>query len=133
MKPIIRSILTPFAVAAAAGLVAWLVIQYQEKKSRESAGGPVVVEGDVLALRREAIDAAKKAYKVTLEAERIAYEKEKRESDLAELAELSHEVRILRIDLEHNTALAAIDKKYPPPRSVSDPEKPPVPAPPPAP
>ena len=121
MKPIIRSILTPIAIAASAWALGSLFIRQQEKKStQENASESVAFKDNILAMRTEAIDAAKKAYKVMLEAERIAYVQEKKESDFAELAELSHEVRMLRIDLEHRTALSAIDKKYPPPYPVQE-------------
>ena len=50
-----------------------------------------------------------------LETERLAYERAKQEEAIAELAELGHEVRLLRIDLDFKSVLAGIDKRYPPP------------------
>jgi hypothetical protein len=132
MKPVVRLILAPLVVAAAAWGGSRLFIGHEE----QSAARAVVNElpqskESILALRIAAVDAAKKAYQVSLEEERMTFEREKKEADFPELVEMSHTVRTLRIDLEYQTALAAIDKKYPPPNPLpsESPDQPNSPAP----
>jgi hypothetical protein len=127
MKPLLRPLLAPVAVVALAGVLAWLFIQREDRQAGLSAAkDQVAAKENILALRIAAIDEAQKIYQVMLETERIAFEREKQEAEFAELAELSHEVRLLRIDLEHKTTLAAIDKKYPPAHPLP-PDRPPAP------
>ena len=127
MKPILRSLLAAVAVLGLAAILAWGFIQRQDRTARSNATKNLESSRqNRLALRLVAVDAAKKDYQVSLEAERIAFEQEKRESDFEEIAILSHEVRLLRIELEYKTALAAIDKRYPPPDATSL-ERPPAP------
>jgi hypothetical protein len=126
MKTLLRSILLPMAVLAVAGLLAWTFIRWEDRRARSSVvKDNAVAKEDILTLRIAAIDSAQRIYQVSLETERIAYEREKQEAEFAELAELSHEVRLLRIDLEHKTTLAAIDKKFPPAHPLV--ERPPAP------
>lgn len=127
MKPLLRLLIAPVAVIALAALLAWGWFQWEGYRLRANAARQrAAAKSDVLALRIAAIDAAQKVYQVMLETERLAFEREKQEADFAELAELSHEVRMLRIDLEHKTTLAGIDKKYPPARPPP-PDRPPAP------
>lgn len=127
MKPLLRSLFAPVAVIALAGVLAWWFIQREDRHAASGAArNQAAAKENILTLRIAAIDAAEKIYQVMLETERLAFEREKREAEFAELAELSHEVRMLRIDLEHKTSLAAIDKKYPPAHPLP-PDRPPAP------
>lgn len=128
MKTWLRSILTPIALLALAALLAWLLIEREQRVAQQrNASDPSAVGVNIYALRIGAVDAAKKAYQVMLETERLAYEREKNEADIPELADLSHEVRLLTIELEHKKTLAGIDKRYPPPKPTLDLPAPPAP------
>ena len=125
MNSLLRSIFTPVAVLASAAVLAWLFIRHEQ---RQQVTDRVAVKADLLALRIAAVDAAKKAHQVMLETERIAYERAKQEEAIAELADLGHEVRLLRIEIDFKSVLAGIDKRYPPPNpppvEVPSPEAP---------
>lgn len=127
MKLLLRLVIAPAAVVALAAALAWCWFRWEDRRvASDAARNRRAMKTDVLGLRLAAIDATQKVYQVMLETERQAFEREKQEAEFAELAELSHEVRLLRIDLEHKTALAAIDKKYPPARPPP-PDRPPAP------
>ena len=115
MKPVLR-----FFIPLVVILTAWGLAQLYFSREENKASRPVVSEqpptkDKILALRIAAVDAAKRAHQVSLETERVTYEQEKKAAEFPEIAELSHTVRTLRIDLEYQTTLAGIDKQYPPP------------------
>jgi hypothetical protein len=114
MKPLFRLFLAPVVVLALAWAVSrWYIHREESPGSARSARLPTA--DDILARRVAAIESAKNRYQILLAEEKEAYALEKKEAQFPELAELSHEVRLMRINLEHQTALATIDEKYPPP------------------
>lgn len=115
MNSTVRSLLMFVGVGALAVAVALFVIRREAKREAMESSAPTMISTEQRArLRQTAVAAAAKALALQLAEEKTLYETEKREDDLRELAELSHEMRLLRIDLQHRAALVEIDKKYPP-------------------